>query len=200
MKTESGIQVVDTALAATGLEPDAAFAAGTKLDLSKAFYPFGPTPQPGSVFYLSSNETFAKPGAFVRLAIHRLADPIDDTIDAQLTPKVRWEYWDGKGWTGLTMAQHQGQPVAEDNPNFRHDGVFGFTVPEQGIPESTINDTKGRWIRARLLSGAYARRKTVTLPQPPSPAVTTDVTVVALTTAVAAGPPTITIVENVPPL
>ena len=41
----------------------------TKLDLTKAFYPFGQQPQPGSAFYFSSEEVFSKPGAAVDVAV-----------------------------------------------------------------------------------------------------------------------------------
>jgi hypothetical protein len=52
-----------------GFAPDAAFAGGTRLDLTKTFQPFGARPDVDSAFYLTSEEVFARPGAAVRICI-----------------------------------------------------------------------------------------------------------------------------------
>ena len=54
-----------------GLLPDAALSNGQEVDLSAPFAPFGQQPQPGSAFYLSSEETFVKPGAELKLHFQR---------------------------------------------------------------------------------------------------------------------------------
>jgi hypothetical protein len=137
-----------------GVKPDQALAESTSLDLSKAFYPFGQAPQPGSVFYLSSEEVFSKPNALVRLALAKTTGLLGDDIDA--APGIAWEYWNGSRWAALAMT-----PSA---PNFTANGVFGFTVPGQAIPQSQVNGKDGRWIRARLTSGGYFKKRTITVP------------------------------------
>ena len=55
----------EVTFALTGLNPDKAFADQTALDMTRAFYPFGAQPQPGSTFYFTSEEIFASSGKSV---------------------------------------------------------------------------------------------------------------------------------------
>jgi hypothetical protein len=57
------------------IKPDQAFANGSQLDLSATFFPFGKSPDDRSVFYLSSEEAFSKPGAFVDVGFTRVKTP-----------------------------------------------------------------------------------------------------------------------------
>lgn len=59
----------------TGLSPDQAFTGGSRLDLSKNFFPLGRRPDQDSVFYFSSEEVFSKPGAQVTLCFHEVQTP-----------------------------------------------------------------------------------------------------------------------------
>lgn len=152
-------------------KPDQAFADGLSLDLSKAFYPFGQAPQPGSVFYISSEEVFSKPNASVKLALIKTTGPLGDDIDAE--PGVAWEYWNGSRWANLDMT-----PPA---PNFPGDGIFDFSMPGQTIPLGQVNGKEGRWVRARINSGGYFKTTKVTLPA-------------------GSDPPDLPITENHPPL
>ncbi len=144
-----------------GVKPDQAFADGTSLDLSKAFYPFGQTALPGSVFYISSEEVFSKPNASVRLAIRKGTSPQSGALSS--TPEVAWEYWDGKRWMALKLNSIQGKDAYSDlpEPNLTASGIFGFTVPDQGIPQSKLNGRDGRWVRARIKSGGYYKTRKI---------------------------------------
>ena len=51
------------------LLPEAAFADGTRLDVSKHFYPFGQQPSTFNTFYLASAEVFQRAGARVQMKI-----------------------------------------------------------------------------------------------------------------------------------
>ncbi len=64
-----------------GFAPDAAFADGTRLDLSKTFRPFGARPDVGSAFYLSSEEVFSKPGAEVHVCVAVVKTPEAEADD-----------------------------------------------------------------------------------------------------------------------
>jgi hypothetical protein len=176
-----------------GVRPDLAFADGVNLDLSKAFSPFGQAPRPGSTFYLSSQEVFSKPGAQVRLAISLTAPLVGPGANPAIgnRPTVLWEYWDGGTWRNLDPAAIFDSLIslAAPAPDFTRDGLFGFTVPDQAVPVSTINGKPGRWVRARITDGDYTVRTQVPLPLPPNAVLPAGAT-----------SPVLTIVENHPPL
>src|ERR1043166_3041690 len=68
-----------------GLNPDKAFADQTTLDVTKTFYPFGPQPQPGAIFYFRNEEIFSKAGADVKILLARVKTPQDIAVD-KLSP------------------------------------------------------------------------------------------------------------------
>ena len=139
----------------SGVKPDAAFADGTSLDLSKAFYPFGQSPAPGNVFYFSSDEVFSKPNATARFALYTTTGPLGSASGATSTAGISWEYWDGARWVKLTLTN--------ETPTFKADTLSGFTVPENGIPVSKLNDKDGRWVRARITSGGFYTTRSITV-------------------------------------
>ena len=69
-------------LPTAGFQADQAFADAQKLDLTKSFHPLGTNPPVGSVFYVSSDEAFSKPGAQVTLCLKR-STPVQDQIDKE---------------------------------------------------------------------------------------------------------------------
>jgi hypothetical protein len=87
-----------------GLPPDQAMADTGAVDLSKAFYPFGPTTQPGSVFYFASEEIFSKGKAEVRAAFIVTDGPLGDPGNIDSIPELAIEYWDGRAWRSLTAS------------------------------------------------------------------------------------------------
>ena len=58
-----------------GIIADNAYAAETKLDLTKTVQPLGARPQTGSAFLLSCEEILAKPGAEVTLCFKKVVSP-----------------------------------------------------------------------------------------------------------------------------
>jgi hypothetical protein len=152
-----------------GIKPDTAIANSSSVDLSKAFSPFGPAPQPGSVLYLSSEEVFSKPSADVRLRLTLVNKPAEDqasgTVDLASTPgtinshpSVAWEYWNGSDWRDLGIATNT------TGADFLQSGVLSFSIPEQGIPQSKLNGKDGRWVRARLAEDGYYNQQSLTIP------------------------------------
>lgn len=141
-----------------GFPPDKAFANTLQLDVSKAIYPLGQQPQPGSAFYLNSAEALGKPGAEVTLHLTYVAPEPDTSTPSPTpltTPVVSWEYWNGRSWATLAI-------TAEANVDiFQADGRLTFTVPPDISPTAVNNET-GLWIRARLKSGGYGVRRTLT--------------------------------------
>src|SRR4029079_1213644 len=108
---------IDLTFNVNGLDPEKAFSDGTKLDVTKPFFPFGQQPQPGSAFYIKQEEVFSKPGAKVSIYVARTTSP-QDSVDVAPVPGssipilpagqnddkkvlehlIDWEYWNGRRW------------------------------------------------------------------------------------------------------
>jgi hypothetical protein len=169
-----------------GLKPDQAFNDGTSLDLSKAVYPFGPAPQPGSTFVLSSEEVFSKSAAVVRLAVKVAFGPLGGIKVSDTGLQIAWEYWDGRRWAPLDVASVLvGGSAAAD---FTAADIYGFVLPNDGIPPSKLNGKDGRWVRARVAAGGYFAQRQISVQGPPTGTPPTPSTT------------TLTIIENHPPL
>jgi hypothetical protein len=151
-----------------GLQPDQAFADGTKLDLSKPFYPIGVLPHPGSVFYISNAELLSKPLAKGRLYVSRTHSPQDEAAVSQTAPGTPtppttlphlgfWEYWNGRMWAPLPVSSNlSGSQVDLDVTE-----VLDFTVPVD-LEATKVNDVEALWVRFRLASGSYGYTQDVT--------------------------------------
>lgn len=162
---------VTTLPPSAGVKPDQAFADGTSLDLSKAFYPLGQAPQPGSAFYFSSEEVFSKPRAVVRLALPVIVGPLGDPNDIQASPTIVWEFWNGAVWKALPVGTLKNDGTIDLNtvPTLRQSSLVGFVVPDPEIPQSKLNGKDGRWVRARVTAGNYLKKRTVALPAGSNP-------------------------------
>lgn len=149
-----------------GLDPDKAFADGTKLDLTKPFYPFGQQPQPGSVFYFKSEEVFSKVDATMQVYVAKTTTPLDsfdipDTTTGTagnnqdktlLEHLIAFEYWNGRRWSTLFETTSFADEKAE---------VIDFPRIPYDITSTTVNDEEGLWMRARLVRGGYGFFTTV---------------------------------------
>lgn len=150
----------------TGLEPDLAFVDGLELDTGKTFYPFGQQPQPGTTFYLASEEVFSKPGAAVTLAGNRAETPQDEApsgVEVE-DPELIAEYWNGLAWQDLGLSSE----VLNDF--FGEGRVLQWDFPEDLEPRE-VNREDGRWIRFRVMSRSWFRRREITYfgPNPDDP-------------------------------
>lgn len=127
--------------------PDAAFANDIPLPLppseDEPLAPFGTRPRQGDTFYLASQEAFSKPDAAVVVTI--------DVGDKQVTPKnliLSWEYWNGRGWRVLN--------VADNTTEFSESGSIDFTVPDDLQP-TVVGGQENHWIRVKIASGDYGQ-------------------------------------------
>lgn len=144
---------LDLVFNVSGIEPELAFSDGNKVDLTKPFYPFGQQPQPGSVFYFSSQEIFSKPGAKLQIYVARTSTP-QDAFDLPNTSNkktplpnlVGFEYWNGRRWATM---QHF-TDFAKDSAKIIDIG----DVPRDMV-KTKVNDQDGYWMRARLIRGGY---------------------------------------------
>ncbi len=147
-----------------GIEPDLAFANGIKLDVSKSFFPLGQRPQPGDAFYFSAEEIFGKPGALMTVVVESgFMFEIDETNFLTPTPKLRWEYWNGKHWLPLRV-----EPPIIDSEDWQvHPALFtGWeTELEIAVPldmkPTTVNGEEALWMRVRLVTGRYGYRRKI---------------------------------------
>lgn len=139
---------IDPVDASQGVAPDTAFFNSVRLDLTRDWFPFGASPQPGDVLYLASDGGFGTDGATVTLAF-TLTTP-GGAADGLA---IAWESWDGARATALG---------ASDGTNaFTAAGNVTFTLTAR-IPSSTINGVASRWIRARITKGNYGHPVMVT--------------------------------------
>jgi hypothetical protein len=163
---------------------DKAIADTQPVDVTKPFFPLGVQPQPGSAFYFSHEEAFAKPGARLRLFVQPALTPQDElaeadagdgasTADTELDHLVSWDYWNGSAWSSLLVASSDDGETPED---LREAGMIDLVVPADLAP-TTVADQEGRWMRVSLVSGGYGVIRTVTVegvpvsfyvPRPPS--------------------------------
>jgi predicted phage baseplate assembly protein len=123
----------------------------TPVDISKDFFPFGPNPQFGDVFYLSCS-AWDRPGAEVTLDI-KLTNPASGGATLPIPPvnntgkpDIRWEYWSGDKWTRLSA--HDG------TQNLTESGSVSFQIPDS-LGASSVHGVNGHWVRARMACGNY---------------------------------------------
>jgi hypothetical protein len=202
-----------------GLPLDQAFADRLKLDLTKAFAPFGPQPQPGNAFYLSLEEVMTKPDAVVtmefrptvtaqHLAITNLLTgpaPSVGRVDRSLTPlliELVWEYWDGREWSPLDVNKiPDPQPenwgylflptVQEDLTKPLEPRRVMFRVPADATAVK-VNGVDARWLRIRLARGGFGVLFKVTVNIPPTANTTGNpAPTVQTTSTVVADPPSL---------
>ena len=142
------------------LRVDKAYSDGKTLDVTKAFQPFGPLPQPGSVFYFKQTEAFTKPGATVQIFVNAITPDSPPSGVTAFTHIIAWEYWNGYDWVTLLS------PTAA--VDFTSPQIIQFTVPNDMMPTS-VNHDLGLWVRVRVASGRYGYPQTVTLPAGTTP-------------------------------
>lgn len=164
-----------------GMAPlDLALTDGLPVDVTKPFFPLGAQPQPGSAFYFSYAEAFAKPGAQLHVYIQPASTPQGDlTGDKSQAHQLSWEYWNGRAWVSLQEVSGPGTdpPTAAE---LLATGVFELTVPSDMAP-TTVNNHAALWMRVQLVSGGFGVTRTITVgpardpttlsyfvPQPPS--------------------------------
>jgi hypothetical protein len=135
------------------LLPEAAFADGMRLDVSKDFYPFGSQPATFATFYLASSEVFQRGGARVHLDIGLSVQGVASTSPAM---NMVWEFYGGGRWQELGI-----EPIASGSATYKFDVAaattqrISFNCPADW-QESEVNGTKNRWLRVRITGGKFS--------------------------------------------
>jgi Baseplate J-like protein len=150
-----------------GLMPDKAMCDGKTLDLTKAFFPLGASPNLGSTFYFKQNEIFSKPGAVVNVYLDPATPPsLTGSGSGSGTPighTVNWEYWNGWEWSLLAQSSTSNATPPVFSKEFTVNEIVQFTVP-QDLRSTTVNNEEGLWMRARLVSGGYGIQQSIAIP------------------------------------
>lgn len=148
--------------------PDLAFFNNLPIDLTKDSYPFGEKPKFNDTLYLGSEEVFSKEKADITIKVQlsdKSAVPLPDTTKI----KLRWEYWNGKGWEKIGETTQNGVPAPDpkdpysfkDTTNaFTREGeqTVEFKCPD--IEPFEIGGQKNYWIRVRIIDGNYGKEAT----------------------------------------
>jgi Baseplate J-like protein len=142
----SGVTTVVQVDRSPALTPDAGFANGTPLDLTKHFSPFGERPRLSDALYLASAEGFARDPAITSATVkldvevansilHRSPDSVRPSADAV----VAWECWDGSNWVAVglgaphpksaTQIDLDPTPVSVSKPELAYQGTVRTNVP-----------------------------------------------------------------------
>ncbi len=154
----SGIRLfVRASIEKGGIEAEAAYSEGQKVDLTKAFYPFTQQSQTGHCFFIKSTEVFGKPGASVVMAAQGVITPqVDLALPPTLTLVV--EAWDGQHW------QNVNAPANDLATMFTFTGLntVQFDLPLQ-LATTTVNGEEGGWLRIRIASGGFARSRQINI-------------------------------------
>lgn len=74
----------------------------------------------------------------------------DDPVDVSITPKLSWEYWNGKGWVVFK------EKVIDSTKNLLIDGTIEFILPDD-LEITDVSGQENLWIRARIVGGDYGR-------------------------------------------
>ncbi len=128
--------------------PELCFFNGTKIDLSKDFYPFGEQPRFNDTFYLVIEEAYAKPQAEVTVNV-KLTDTPPAPVNPSSDLNIEWEVWNGNNWESV-----KNNNFSDKTQNLTKSEQISFTLPAQ--IESTIVGGENRyWVRARIIKGNY---------------------------------------------
>lgn len=152
----------------SGLAIEKAYANASPIDLSKSFYPFGPSPGFEDTFYMASAAAFSAPGAIATLHV-TLVNPVSSGNASPVPPvqpratKLIWEFWDGAAWTSLGVSDFGRTtpwPLAgfadhTDALSETGDITFQFSAPPRSY---VLNGQAGFWVRARIIFGDYGPR------------------------------------------
>ncbi len=131
-----------------------AFANSAPADVTKDFFPFGERPIPGDTFYIAAGEAFSEADTVVTLHVTVANSPLTDG-----SPKLRWEYWDGRRWFQLNPEPPTPETAFKDSTaafTTKGDNAVTFKLPAPARTAS-VNGVEGFWIRVRLVSGNYGK-------------------------------------------
>jgi len=152
--------------AAAGLPIDRAFSDSGPIDITRDFFPFGPRPRFGSVFYFGNAEAFSLAESQVDIDVELTnptsggPEPPIPRTNAAGTTRLAWEFWDGLHWIVFGVSG-PAEGASKDHPGFEdgtraltQSGHIRFQLP---IAASVVrvNGIDAPWIRVRLVAGNY---------------------------------------------
>jgi len=152
-----------------GILPDRVLFNDIQMD-PVGFYPFGDLFNMYNTFYLSSQEVFTKKNSIISIrfnlkfienrmqgsenaqinwkAIMKEEDFPKDIMNKVYVLTVAWEYWNGKSWVKLFNNKEYEEIFYSEEEGPRE---ILFECPSD-IAETSVNNEKNYWIRARVVS------------------------------------------------
>ena len=127
------------------VRPDAMLTNDVPIVIDGDVHPFGREPHPRTAFYIACEEAFTKRGATVTVQF----EPPEERTRRSADVEISWEYWNGSGWAGLSLAN-------DWTAGLTRPGGVSFEVPGDLTP-TTVSGHDGYWIRVRLVGGDYGR-------------------------------------------
>lgn len=132
------------------LHADAAFYGFQKLDLGKAFQPFGAQPAVRDSFYLAADDVFRRAGARCEVEFELEASGRAATVTAP-SPVLGFDYSSEDGWRGLGVT-----PTAVTLLPGSGTVRMAFVCPA-AWDELEVNGQKKRWLRVTITGGDYGK-------------------------------------------
>lgn len=77
----------------------------------------------------------------------------EDTEAVPITPRLSWEYWNGRGWVVFQDEEHE---FLDGTKDLLIDSVVSFKLPSD-IEPTEVSGQENYWIRARIVGGDYGR-------------------------------------------
>jgi hypothetical protein len=162
---------VQVAAESVGLLIDRALSETSRLDITRDFFPFGPRPHFGSVFYFVNVEAFSLPNVQLDIDVQLTnpttggPEPPIPRTNAAGGVRLAWEFWDGRQWIVCGVSGPDGDktkeyPAFEDSTRaFTQSGHIKFQLPAS-IRTAPVNGIDAPWIRTRLAAGNYGSAET----------------------------------------
>ena len=136
--------------AQSAIRPEQGLAAGTLVDFTADFQPFGPNGVVGAEFWLASAVGFAEANAHLYL----LFDLVNPAV-APAALQLVWEYWNGTAWQAIRLEEN-----ADSTARLQRSGRISFVRPADlgfGKPADAGAVTDSYWLRVRVTGANYQR-------------------------------------------
>lgn len=135
--------------------PAQGISGGLPLDLTKPFYPFGASAQPGAACHLRIDDAMTKPGALVTMVLEKSDTGLIDSAATRFSATVDAQYFDGEQWQQLDVTGLKGDVFVDG-------GTLSFTVPPD-VAACAVSGVDGYWVRFRITSGTYGQTREITV-------------------------------------
>ncbi len=176
---------LEATISSSDLLIETAFTNQIPVDVTKDFFPFGEKPKFGDTLYLANSQAFSQQNTKIKIDID-LTNPKSDNneeefpkpTEASQNLKLKWEFWNGKVWQELGIAESENNTENEatefkdTTQAFTQNGQIEFNLVEKPVL-TRVNGVESFWLRVRIIAGNYGKEahyeRIVPSPDPPAP-------------------------------